>query len=120
MVSAPKILSAETLIGTEVQNSGGENLGEIEALMIDINQGCIAYAVLSFGGFLGVGDKLFAVPWESLTIDADEEAFILDIDKETLEDAPGFDRDDWPNAASETDEWLVGVYRYYHHTPYWK
>jgi len=120
MERAPKILSAETLIGDNVRNPEGEDLGKIEELMIDVGRGCIAYAVLSFNGFLGIGDKLFAIPWESLTVDTDEEVFILDVDKETLKDAPGFERDEWPTAMSGSDEWLVSIYRYYHHTPYWK
>ena len=70
----PEVMSAETLIGDSVVNSAGEDLGDIKAIMLDVTTGRIAYAVLSFGGFLGVGNKLFAIPWTALTLDADGEA----------------------------------------------
>lgn len=120
MTHRPTALSATTLIGDDVRNLEGESLGEIEDIMIDVEAGRIAYAVLSFGGFLGIGDKLFAVPWSTMTLDIDEKAFILDIDKEMLEDAPGFDKDDWPETISEDDTWLVTVYEYYEREPYWR
>jgi hypothetical protein len=68
--------------------------------MIDLEQGRVAYAVLSFGGFLGIGDKLFAVPWRALRIDEAEHEFILDMDRDALADAPGFDKDNWPDMAN--------------------
>jgi len=67
--------------------------------MIDIPAGKVAYAVLSFGGFLGMGNKLFAVPWSALKLDEDKKHFILDVDKKKLENAPGFDKDNWPDMA---------------------
>ena len=89
-------LSASTLIGDKVLNSDDKELGNIEDFMVDLDTGCIVYAVLSFGGFLGMGDKLFAIPWVSLRVDREEECFRFDIDQETLEKAPGFDKDHWP------------------------
>src|SRR5512135_141884 len=89
------VMSASTLTGDSVVNAKGEDLGSIEDIMIHIDSGRIAYAVLSFGGFLGMGDKLFAIPWEALTLDEDNHQFILDIDKDKLENAPGFDKDNW-------------------------
>ena len=89
-------LSASTLIGDSVFNSKGENLGKIEDFMVDLDSGCIVYAVLSFGGFLGLGDKLFAITWASLRVDTEEKCFRFDIDQKTLEKAPGFDKDHWP------------------------
>ena len=86
--------------------------------MIDLPSGRVAYAVLSFGGFLGMGDKLFAVPWNALRVDEDEKCFILDMDKRTLEAAPGFDKDDWPDMADPT--WGARIYSYYHVSPYWE
>ncbi len=79
--------------------------------MIDLDSGCIVYGVLSFGGFLGMGDKLFAIPWASLRVDMEEECFRLDIDKETLEKAPGFDKDNWP--ASKDFGIVTTVYEFY-------
>ena len=76
-----------------------------------------AYAVLSFGGFLGMGDKLFAIPWRALQIDPPNHRFILDVDKETLESAPGFDKDHWPSMADE--QWAREIHTYYKANPYW-
>lgn len=120
MAHKPTVLSASTMIGDDVKNPTGEDLGKIEEIMIDVNTGRVAYAVLSFGGFLGIGDKLFAVPWGAMMLDAEEEVFVLDVDEETLENAPGFDKDNWPKTTGDDDTWMVTVYEYYDRTPYWK
>jgi len=112
------VLSASTLAGDSVRNSAGEDLGKVDELMIDIPSGRVAYAVLSFGGVLRMGNKLFAVPWSSLAVDEDEKCFILDVDRKTLESAPGFDKDDWPDMADTT--WGARVFRHYGATPYWE
>ena len=93
----PRCLSATTLCGVPVRNRAGEDLGDTKELMIDIHEGRIVYAVLSFGGFLGIGDKLFAVPWSALRVDTENQCFVLDVDKEVLEKVPGFDKDQWPD-----------------------
>ncbi len=93
MQQHPQVLSATSIIGNKVMNASGEQLGNIKELMIDLEDGQIAYAVLSFGGFLGLGDKLFAIPWEALTINPEDHTITLDVDKEVLKDAPGFDKD---------------------------
>src|SRR5450631_719395 len=113
-----RVLSASTLAGDPVQNSAGEDLGKVDEIMIDIPSGRVAYAVLSFGGFLGMGNKLFAIPWSSLKVDEDKKCFILNLDKTKLENAPGFDKDNWPNMADTT--WGSEVFRYYGATPYWE
>lgn len=113
-------LSASTMIGDDVRNLEGEHLGELKELMIDVRTGRVAYAVLSFGGILGIGNKLFAIPWEALSLDNEDHAFILDANKEMLEDAPGFDKDDWPDTLDDDDTWLVEVYDYYGYEPYWR
>jgi sporulation protein YlmC with PRC-barrel domain len=113
----PEVLSATTLIGDEVRNNNGETLGKLEEIMIDLDEGRVAYAVLSFGGFLGVGDKLFAIPWEALMVDTQNKEIVFDVEKETLEQAPGFDKDNWPQTIDR--EWLVEVYTYYGYDPYW-
>lgn len=114
------VLSASTLMGDEVKNSEGEDLGTLEEIMIDIRNGRIAYAVLSFGGFLGIGEKLFALPWDVMKLDTEEEVFLLDIDKKTLQNGPGFDKDDWPETTADDDSWLARVYEYYECEPYWR
>src|SRR6202140_1093622 len=91
-----RVLAASTLAGNSVRNSAGEDLGKVDEIMIDIPSGRVAYAVLSFGGVLRMGNKLFAVPWSALRVDEDEKCFLLDVDKTTLESAPGFDQDHWP------------------------
>lgn len=114
----PEVMSASTLDGDKVVNSTGENLGKIEDIMLDVTSGRIAYAVLSFGGFLGMGDKLFAIPWSALTLDTDEKRFVLDVPKERLENAPGFDKDHWPSMAERA--WAADVHAYYEVSPYWE
>ena len=115
----PQVLSATTIVGDKVLNTAGEQLGNIKDLMIDLDDGQIAYAVLSFGGFLGMGDKLFAIPWEALTLDTEDHAFILDADKEVLKNAPGFDKEYWPGTAEYEAGWLLAIYEYYGYSPYW-
>jgi sporulation protein YlmC with PRC-barrel domain len=113
-------LSATTIIGDQVKNTAGQDLGELKELMIDMQTGRVAYAVLSFGGFLGMGDKLFAIPWEALTLNPEQHTFTLNVSKEKLQNAPGFDRDHWPETAGEGDAWLQGIYDYYGYQPYWR
>lgn len=114
----PEIMAAGTLQGDNVINLQGEKLGNIEAIMLDVQGGRIAYAVLSFGGILGLGDKLFAIPWSSLTLDADRKCFILDVPKDKLQSAPGFNKDHWPSMAEES--WASQVHAYYNRQPYWR
>jgi sporulation protein YlmC with PRC-barrel domain len=113
-----RVMAADTLAGDKVRNWAGEDLGKIDSIMIDIRSGRVAYAVLSFGGILGMGNKLFAVPWKALRADEDEKSFILDVDKKMLESAPGFDKDNWPDMADTT--WGSGVFRHYGVAPYWE
>lgn len=114
---ATPMLSASTLIGDNVVNLQGEHLGEIKDFMLDTESGRILYGVLDFGGFLGIGNKLFAVPVQALRLDAENERFLLDVTKERLENAPGFDKDNWPRTAS--DDFLDRVYRHYDVTRTW-
>ena len=86
------VLSADTLKHESVVNPQGEDLGDIKDFMLNTDSGEVEYAVLSFGGFMGVGNKLFAIPWGMLNVDTDEECLRLDIDKEVLKEAPGFDK----------------------------
>ncbi|TVP48886.1 MAG: PRC-barrel domain containing protein [Gemmatimonadales bacterium] len=113
-----RVVSAGSVTGDSVRNLSGDDLGNIQEIMLDVNDGSIAYAVLSFGGFLGMGDKLFAVPWQALTLVQDEEHFLLDVDKKKLENAPGFDKDNWPDFSDPS--WGQGIHDHYGTTPYWQ
>jgi sporulation protein YlmC with PRC-barrel domain len=113
-----RVMSAGTLAGDHVRNSAGEDLGKIEEIMIDVPTGRVAYAVLSFGGFLGMGDKLFALPWDALQLNEAEHEFILNVDKATLENAPGFEKDNWPDMADKN--WASQIYGHYGSKPYWE
>jgi sporulation protein YlmC with PRC-barrel domain len=113
----PHLLSSSSICSDSVKNAAGENLGKIEDLMIDLNSGRIAFAVLSFGGFLKMGNKLFAIPWEALKIDTVKKEFVLHVDKSRLEKATGFDKDNWPNMADPT--FGSAVYQHYGYKPYW-
>lgn len=107
----PQLMGADTLIGDDVYNNQDEKLGDIKEIMLDVTSGTVAYAVLSFGGVLTLGEKLFAVPWEALTLDTVNKRFVLDVDKETLKNAPGFNKDDWPDMADKT--WINEIHTYY-------
>lgn len=107
----PALMGASTLLGNDVYNRDGEDLGDIKEFMIDMATGRIAYAVLSYGGLLGLGDKLFAVPWAALTLDTESKRFTLDASKAMLKDAPGFDKDHWPSMSDRT--WASGLHKFY-------
>ncbi|WP_199099104.1 PRC-barrel domain-containing protein [Dyella sp. ASV21] len=111
MTYAPKYLSASTLTGDSVKNHQGESLGDLKDIMIDTSTGAIAYGVLSFGGVLGMGEKLFAVPWSALQVDGENKQLLLNVAKDRLKDAPGFDKDHWPNFADTT--FATQVQNYY-------
>ena len=114
----PNVLSSSSLCKDHVKNAAGEDLGKIEDLMIDLHSGRVAYAVLSFGGFLKMGNKLFAIPWEALTVDTAKKEFVLHVDKSRLESATGFDKDHWPNMADPA--FGSTLYRHYGLKPYWE
>ncbi|HET9031411.1 MAG TPA: PRC-barrel domain-containing protein [Dokdonella sp.] len=99
MTNTNKFMSATTLIGDGINNPQGESLGDLKEIMLDTTTGTIAYAVVSYGGILGMGDKLFAVPWKAFSIDHANHKLVLNVSKERLKDAPGFDKDNWPNFA---------------------
>lgn len=113
-----RIVRASTLTGMNVKNRDWEDLGDVKDIMIDTESGCVAYAVVSFGGVLGIGEKLFAVPWNALVADVDEKVLILDVAKGDLKNAPGFDKDHWPDMADE--RWAGTIHKYYKARPYWE
>ena len=114
VVENKTFLPTTTIKGSKVINVNGEHLGMLEEVMIDPEEGKIAYAVLSFGGLLGIGNKLFAIPWEVL--ESSRGDYILRIDKSVLEKTEGFDKEEW----SLTHDELVKVYAYFGIQPYWQ
>ncbi|WP_454731967.1 MULTISPECIES: PRC-barrel domain-containing protein [Cupriavidus] len=114
----PYVMAADTLEGNAVVGPGGDKLGTVDHIMLDVGGGRIAYAVVSFGGFRGLGEKLFAVPWSALTLDTQRKSFVLGVDKAMLEAAPGFDKDHWPSMADP--QWGITIHEYYGASPYWK
>jgi sporulation protein YlmC with PRC-barrel domain len=107
-------LPSKKLVGSNVQNAKGETLGSVDDLVIDLESGKVAYAALSVGGVLGIGEKLFAVPFEELKTTHDTSnniTFVLDVSKERLENSPGFDKNHWPDFASP--QWRNQIDTYY-------
>lgn len=107
----PALMGADTLLGEDVVNAQEENLGDIKEIMLDMRSGEVAYAVLSFGGFLGMGEKLFAVPWQALQLDTVNKRFVLNVDKERLKTAPGFDPNAWPDMTDV--QWSNQIHTFY-------
>lgn len=106
-----KVLSASTLVGDSVENADGEKIGKLEEIMLDLESGHVAYAVLSFGGFLGIGDKLFALPWDKIHVDQERKCIVVNVSKERFKDMPGFDKDHWPDMTDT--KWQSGINDYY-------
>lgn len=115
---APIALSASTLIGDPIRNPAGEQLGKLEEIVLFLDSGRVAYAVLSAGGVLGVGDRYFAVPWAMLSVDTEEHEVVVDVEKDLIENSPGFDKDNWP--GGEDSEWLTQLYSHYGQEPFWR
>ena len=114
----PRVMAADTLEGDDVRNDADEKLGELSHIMIDVPTGRVAYGVLSVGGFLGIGDKLFAIPWKVLRLDPAKHCFRLNVSKERLEQAEGFDKDAWPSMADQV--WAERIHNFYEAEPYWR
>src|SRR6185369_1945095 len=114
----PRVMAASVVAGYAIHNAAGEDLGKLYEIMIDVQSGRMAYAVLSFGGFLGMGGKLFAIPWNALALDAAGKRFVLHVDKKVLKQAPGFDKDDRPDMADP--RWGASIHDYYGIRPYWE
>jgi sporulation protein YlmC with PRC-barrel domain len=103
------VLKASELLGMKVHGTDGKSLGSIKDLVIDPEEGGIDYAVLDFGGFVGIGDKYFAVPWEALELDQPNKKITSDVSKKDLSQAPGFDKNNWPNLGEQQ----VMIYEFY-------
>ena len=101
----------KSFIGSKVLNASREDLGKIEDVVIDCRDNQIAYAILSFGGTLGLGDKHFAIPWETITYSPSDRCAIVNIEKDRLANAPGFDKDNWPDLSDAA--WASEVHTHY-------
>jgi len=111
-------VKTKDVIGYKVKNNKKEHLGKVEEIMLDKVSGHAHYVVLSFGEILGMGGKFFAIPWGSLHFDPADDCFLLNVSKEKLEKAPGFDKDHWPDFADQT--WGETIHTFYDTKPYWK
>jgi sporulation protein YlmC with PRC-barrel domain len=115
--TSPKTaISADRVEGTEVYNTKGDHLGEVEDVIIDKQSGKVAYAVMSFGGFLGIGEKYHPVPWSMLKYDTGKGGYVVPLDKKTLEQAPHYDL---AELKFQDRAWNTKVYDYYKVPPYW-
>jgi uncharacterized protein YrrD len=112
------VKASDQVVGRDVKNNADEDLGTIKEIMLDKMSGKVAYIVLESGSFLGMGGKLFALPWNAVNYDKDEECFRLNIDKDRLKNAPGFNKDNWPDMADKTYGQTISSY--YNTKPYWE
>lgn len=107
----PRLISSAKVAGRRVENAKRDSLGSIEDVMIDKINGKVAYAVLKYGSFLGMGGKLFALPWDVLKYDAERDAYLINIPEERLKNAPSFDEKAWPDLSDRA--YGKQVYDYY-------
>ena len=112
------VVKVSEVINTDVFDKQKQKIGKIQELILDKYTGAVRYAVLSFGGFLGMGDKLFALPWSTFHYETSAEGFVLNVDKDKIENAQGFDKDNWPDWSNE--EWQSSIFEYYGVKPYWQ
>jgi len=105
------MLRGSRIIGASVRDQKDRKIGEIKDLVLDGGRGEVAYAVVSFGGVMGVGKKYHAVPWQALKPGDDGKYYVLHADKETIAQAPGFDKSNWPNMADQ--KWSADIDRYW-------
>ncbi len=108
-----KFLTAKSIIGDKVRNNEEEHLGEIYDIMLDIRTGKIEYYVIEFGGFLGIAEKFFAIPFHLLTVDPEHKLFRFNEKRETLKNAPGFDKHHWPETNEHKTEYATLSYSYW-------
>ncbi|MBD2838856.1 PRC-barrel domain-containing protein [Pseudomonas sp. JM0905a] len=108
---APELMATDSLIGKDVYNLDGDDLGVIKEIMLDMRSGRVIYAVLFCTTFFSLGEKLFVVPWRALTLDTKLGRFMLDVERSRLKEAPGFDEHHWPDMTDQ--RWQREVSRFY-------
>lgn len=109
------LISSENVEGTTVYDPSGDKIGEIDHLMIDKVSGSVRYAVMSFGGFMGLGHSHYPLPWNALTYDRERGGYITNVTAEKLKDAPEFSDDSWTDR-----DWEARWHRYFQARPYWE
>ena len=112
------IISADRVTGTNVYNTAGEKLGHVEKVLLDKYSGKVAYALMSFGGFLGIGEKYHPLPWNALKYDTGKEGYVVNLDKKMLEAAPTVDT--YEGSHWRDEAWNRKVHDYYKQSPYWE
>ena len=112
------LISSDKVAGTSVYDRNGNNLGTISNVMLDKRSGQVAYAVLSFGGFLGIGEEFRALPWSLLIYNEELDAYELNLTDDQLRGAPVSGRDFYERGAADPD-WERRLHDYYRATPYW-
>lgn len=116
-IIAQKLVSSSKVQGTAVYNVGGEKLGTVDCVMINKHSGQVAYAVMSFGGFLGLGEKRHPVPWQSLNYDTSKDGYVVSLSRNDLEGAPSLDPGEFGQLGERAYEEMV--YTHYKAEPYW-
>lgn len=117
-VTSRQPMSTSSLTGDDIRNNQDETLGTVHDIMVDCGSGKVAYVVMSSGGFLGMGNKLFSIPMSALTLDQENKCFRMDASKQTFEKADGFDKENWPNMANS--QWESSTHKHYGARPYWE
>ncbi len=115
--SMQQVSRASKITGAKVKNTTGDGLGDIKDLVIDPENGQVVYAVVSFGGVMGMGNKLFAIPWRALHWTSPKDYYVLDLDKDTLKKAPGFDKKHWPENSAKWEEQREALGQFYRVKP---
>lgn len=112
-----KLISSNAVEGTDVFDTKGDKLGTVDCVMIDKQKGNVAYAVMSFGGFLGMGEKRHPLPWQSLSYDMQKDAYVVNLPKEQLKSGPNLNAGDYSRLGDR--EYDESVYSHYRANPYW-
>ncbi len=111
-------VKASSILGTKVVSPKGEALGEIKEIVLDPNGGRVAYVVVSLVRSFVMGEKLYAIPFSAFAYNTTKNEYVLDISRERMVEAPGFDSDHWPLMTEE--KWNRDIYKYYGRPPYWE
>jgi sporulation protein YlmC with PRC-barrel domain len=112
-----ELISSARVEGTPVFNTGGDKIGHVKEVMLHKKSGQIAYAVMSFGGFFGIGERYHPLPWDTLDYDTEKNGYVVSVDEEALRNAPTFGPEDSERLRDQT--FILGIYDYYGYAPFW-